>query len=82
MQFEWDSAKAAETFEKHGVSFDEASTAFGDPLAATISDPVHSADENRFVTVGLSGRGRVVVVVHTDSRGACAHHQRAARNTA
>jgi uncharacterized DUF497 family protein len=58
--------KAADNLKKHGVSFDEASTVFGDPLAATIPDPEHSAEDVRFVTMGQSSRQRLVVVVHAD----------------
>ena len=64
--FEWDPEKAAANLQKHKVSFDEASTVFADPLATTIFDPVHSDDEDRFVTLGLSGKGRIVVVCFTD----------------
>ncbi len=53
---------------KHGVSFDEAATAFGDPLASTIPDPDHSRTEARFVTVGLSSSQRLLVVCHTDRK--------------
>ena len=66
MNFDWDLAKAQANFEKHGVSFEEASTAFGDPLSLTIADPDHSEDEERFVLLGLTFQGRLVVVVHTD----------------
>jgi uncharacterized DUF497 family protein len=66
MLFEWDPRKAAANLAKHGVSFDEGSTVFGDPLAGTIGDPVHSADEARFITIGRSDQDRVIVVVHTD----------------
>ena len=66
MQFEWDSNKAAENLAKHDVSFDEASTVFGDPLAATIDDPVHSVDEFRFITIGYSRNQRLIVAVHTE----------------
>jgi uncharacterized DUF497 family protein len=48
VQFEWDPNKAAENLSKHGVSFDEAISVFGDPLAMTIDDPDHSIDEFRF----------------------------------
>ncbi|MDA3949785.1 MAG: BrnT family toxin [Spirochaeta sp.] len=51
---------------KHGVTFDEASSAFGDVLSITIQDPLHSTDENRFVLIGQSHRGRLLIVVHTD----------------
>lgn len=66
--FEWDPAKAASNLKKHKVSFEEASTVFGDPLAITIEDPGHSRPgEERFVTVGWSEGGRTVVVVHFDA---------------
>ena len=66
MEFEWDSAKAAENLRKHGVSFDEATTVFGDPLALTYTDPDHSAAEIRYLTFGHSVSGRPVVVAHTE----------------
>ncbi len=66
MRFEWDTEKVAANLVKHGVSFDEASTVFGDPLATTVEDHEHSADEERFLTTGLSSRQRVVIVWHTD----------------
>jgi uncharacterized DUF497 family protein len=66
VQFEWNPRKATDNLKKHGVSFEEASTVFGDPLAVTIRDPLHSANEQRFVTVGRSTRQRVLVVVHTE----------------
>jgi uncharacterized DUF497 family protein len=67
LRFEWDADKALANLRKHGVRFDEAETVFGDPLSKTISDPLHSAEESRFVTTGLSNLGRVLVVVHADS---------------
>ena len=70
MRFEWDPAKAVVNMAKHGVSFDEGSTVFGDPLAGTVVDPLHSMDEVRFVTIGNSSSRRLLVVVHTDSDGA------------
>jgi len=66
MQFEWDPAKAARNLAKHGVSFDDASTVFGDPLAGTILDPRHSVEEQRFVTIGYSASGSLVVVIHVE----------------
>ena len=66
MKFQWDPKKAAANLLKHDLSFDEGSTIFGDPLAATILDPEHSADEERYVTIGHSASGRVIVVVHAD----------------
>ena len=69
VEFEWDAEKAAYNLAKHGVSFDEASTVFGDPLAGTILDPRHSVGERRFVTVGHSERGSLIVVVHVERDG-------------
>ena len=69
MRFEWDFEKAARNLAKHGVSFVEASTAFGDPLSVTIADPLHSLSEHRFVLFGMSERGRLLAVVHTDRDG-------------
>ena len=66
MTFEWDMRKAALNVRKHGVSFDEASTAFGDLRSITIPDPDHSTGEERFILLGHSFRGRLVVVVHTE----------------
>jgi hypothetical protein len=65
LTFEWDEEKAAGNLEKHGVTFEEASTVFMDLLSLTISDPLHSADEKRFVTVGESAEREILVVVHT-----------------
>jgi hypothetical protein len=64
--FEWDPAKATQNQRKHGVSFHEAATVFGDPLAATYHDPDHSISEQRFITVGTSRAGRVLIVAHSD----------------
>jgi uncharacterized DUF497 family protein len=64
--FEWDGQKAKQNLEKHNVSFEEATTVFGDPLSLTIEDPLHSTDEERFVIVGESVRRRVLVVIHTE----------------
>lgn len=66
--FEWDGKKAKQNLKKHGVSFEEAATVFGDPLSLTIEDPLHSTEEERFVTIGESIRRRVLVVVHTERR--------------
>jgi hypothetical protein len=68
VQFEWDPAKAARNLTEHGVSFDEASTVFGDPLAGTIFDPRHSGDEARFITIGLSTSRRLITVAHAERR--------------
>lgn len=65
--FEWDSRKAAENRRKHRVSFEEAVTAFADPLAVTVTDPDHSsAAERRYILVGRSARGRLLVVSHAE----------------
>ena len=66
MQFEWDPEKAAANLAKHGVSFEEATTAFRDPLSATALDPDHSVGESRFVTFGLSSKGRLLIVSYTE----------------
>ena len=66
MKIEWDPKKAKSNLEKHGVSFEEAATAFSDPMAATGADPDHSITEERYVTFGVSGKGRLVVVSHTE----------------
>lgn len=66
MQFEWDPKKAQQNFKKHSVSFDEAVTVFYDPLSATFDDPDHSTFEERYVTIGISSRSRLLVVAYTD----------------
>ena len=66
MRFEWDTEKARRNLKKHRVSFDEAVTAFYDPLSATFDDPDHSDDEQRYITVGFSSQGRLLVVGHTE----------------
>ena len=66
MNFEWDQNKATRNRRKHGVAFQEAATVFGDPLALTYRDPDHSIDEDRFITIGISREGRVLMVAHLD----------------
>jgi len=66
MSFEWDPKKAAANRRKHGISFEEASSALRDTFSATAHDPDHSEDEDRFVTFGVSSRGRLLAVSHTD----------------
>ena len=66
MEFEWDTAKAQSNTEKHGVSFAEAMTVFGDPLEVTIPDPDHSEAEARFLSLGYSQQGRLLVVSYTE----------------
>jgi hypothetical protein len=66
MKFEWDEEKAAANQKRHKVSFHEASTVFGDPLAITFDDPDHSIGEQRYLTFGLSRLNRLLVVAHTE----------------
>jgi uncharacterized DUF497 family protein len=66
MKFEWDGAKGANNLARHAVSFEEAATVFRDPLSQTGRDPDHSIDEERFVVFGVSARGRLLVVAHTE----------------
>jgi len=66
MRFEWDERRAAANEKKHGVSFHEAATVFGDPLAITFADPDHSENERRYVTFGMSRVDRLLVVAHAD----------------
>jgi hypothetical protein len=64
--FTWDPVKARANEQKHGVSFDEAKTAFGDPLSTTVEDERHSAGEARLVLFGRSDAGRLLAVMHTE----------------
>jgi uncharacterized DUF497 family protein len=64
--FEWDNKKSRQNLKKHGVSFEEAATVFGDPLSLTIDNQFHSEEEERFVTIGESNRRRLLVVVYTE----------------
>jgi len=68
MEFEWDNNKALKNLKKHGVSFHEAASVFGDPLAITFNDPDHSVDEERLLTFGTSITGKMVVVSHTERK--------------
>ncbi len=68
LQFEWDENKATANYQRHGISFDEAKTVFNDPFSITIADPEHSLDEERYIDIGLSSRGRVLVVVYTERK--------------
>ena len=63
--FEWDPTKARYNLNKHGVAFDEAATVFKDPKAISIFDPDHSETEDRWVTMGISEKGRLLIVNHT-----------------
>lgn len=66
MRFDWDEQKAAENLLKHGVSFDEARTVFDDPLYVDFYDPDHSIGEHRFIIMGVSARGRLLMVSYTE----------------
>ena len=66
MQFEWNPDKANSNLKKHGVSFNEASTVFSDPLSVTFPDPDHSYGEERYVIIGLSSANRILIVPHSD----------------
>ena len=64
--FEWDDKKAKLNYLKHTVTFEEASTAFGDDLSITIEDPLHSQNENRFILIGKSITNKTLIVVHIE----------------
>jgi uncharacterized DUF497 family protein len=66
IRFEWDKSKAESNKRNHGVSFDEASTAFGDALSLTIPDPDHSIGEERFLLLGVTYRGNLVAVAFAE----------------
>lgn len=66
MEFEWDPNKAALNLERHDVSFPEAATVFDDPLSVAVPDPDHSFEEQRYIVVGSSHRGRLLIVAYTE----------------
>jgi hypothetical protein len=66
LQFTWDDRKAAANLRKHGVSFPEAASAFGDPLSIAIPDPDHSLAEERFILIGQAHSTQIVVVAHVE----------------
>jgi uncharacterized protein len=66
MKFQWDTKKAYSNLRKHKVPFEEAATALKDPMAATGADPDHSVSEDRYITFGISEKGRLLVVAHTE----------------
>jgi uncharacterized protein len=65
MEFVWDSKKAKRNIRKHGISFEAAAVVFSDPLSFTYDDEAHSHAERRYATLGMSNRGRLLVVAHT-----------------
>jgi len=66
LSFEWDPIKAKRNIRVHGITFDEASTAFKDTMSLTIFDPLHSADEDRLILIGNSHQNHLLIVVHTE----------------
>lgn len=69
MPFDWDPDKAAENLRRHRVSFEEAATVFRDPLSWTFPDPEHSEGEERYLDIGHSERGRLLIVSYTERQG-------------
>ena len=66
LEFEWDGIKSRKNITKHDITFEEATTVFGDPLSITIIDDLHSSHEERLITIGVSSKGKLLVVSHTD----------------
>ncbi len=66
LSFEWDEEKAKANLKKHKVSFEEATTVLIDSFSITISDPDHSVDEQRYIDIGISDKGRLLVVIYTE----------------
>jgi uncharacterized DUF497 family protein len=64
--FQWDQNKSEENERKHGITFEEAKTVFNDPFAITIDDPDHSDDEYRYIDIGFSSKGTVLIVWYTE----------------
>ena len=64
--FEWDKSKAQANLKKHKIGFDETKTIFNDPLLVTYLDGEHSEDENRIISIGMSSKSRLLLVVHTE----------------
>lgn len=68
LTFEWDEVKAKENLRKHEVSFEEGKTIFNDPFLFTFPDNEHSADEERYINIGLSVNGRILILTYTDQQ--------------
>lgn len=66
MKFDWDNNKTASNLSKHGVSFDKAKTVFDDPLYIDFYDPYHSVDEERYLIIGVSQKGRLLMMSYTE----------------
>lgn len=69
LTFEWDELKSKINFKKHKVDFSEGKTIFNDPLLFTFPDYGHSAGEERYINIGLSAQGRVLILTHTERQG-------------
>ena len=69
LTFEWNEEKDKENFKKHKVSFKEAKTVFNDPFLMTFPDPEHSISEQRYLNIGISSKGWVLIVIHTEREG-------------
>ncbi|MBI2755373.1 MAG: BrnT family toxin [Chloroflexi bacterium] len=69
MDLEWDAGKARRNARKHGITFEEATTVFLDPFELTVFDPDHSSQEDRYLSVGVSSPGRLLVVGYTERGG-------------
>jgi uncharacterized DUF497 family protein len=69
LTFEWDEVKAMTNLKKHKVSFEEGKTVFNDPRLVTIADFDNSEVEERFINIGLSAKGRILVLIHTERKG-------------
>lgn len=67
--FEWHEEKAEKNLKKHGISFESAKTVFNDPLSITIADSQNSDNEKRYIDIGLSSQGQLLVVVYTERQG-------------
>lgn len=66
LTFEWDEVKAKANFKKHKVSFEEGKTIFNDPFLFTFPDNEHSIDEKRYINIGISAKGHILVLIHTE----------------
>ncbi len=66
LKFEWDENKSELNLKKHGIDFKEGKTVFNDPFAITINDPGHSDSEERYIDIGVSSKGRILIVWYTE----------------
>lgn len=69
LEFEWDETKAKANFKKHKVNFEEGKTIFNDPFLFTFPDDKHSANEERYINIGISANGRILILTHTERQG-------------